>query len=348
MMKRTLALLLAVVLCMTLLLAGCGSSTPASSSSAPASGGSSEPAPETPKGWEPSKDIDWIVTSSPGGGSDIYTRMISDIMTTSNLVGKTFLVNNLTDGGGEVGRLKVSQTKKGDAADHTLLTFNSGDLMPMLKNTDNRIENFTPIAVMAVDKQLLFINAEKSKYADFKAVLDAIKAGTNVVMGGSKGDDVATYEALIKELGVTEKELSYITYDGTGDAITALLGGHVDVLISKPAAASEYVEAKKITPILALSNERYSGNLADAPTLSEVGDYNNVEVPVWRGVIGPKDMSPEAVAFWSETLKAVSESDKWKTDYLEKNKLISNYLTADEAKEFMTEFQTNYLASIGK
>ena len=299
----------------------------------------------------PSTEVNWIVTSKAGGGSDIYTRMISDIMTTEGWVTETFVVENITDGAGEVGRLQVATTKGGKDADHTLLTFNSGDLMPMCLNTDNRVENFTPIAIMAVDKQLLF-TGPGTKYATFADVLAAVQAGTKVVIGGSKGDDIATYEALIAELGVSEDVLSYITYDGTGDAIVACLGGHVDLVMSKPAAASQYVEAtnesEHLEPILALSNERYTGNLADAPTLSEVGDYNNVEVPIWRGVVGPKDMSPEAAAFWSELLGKVSESDKWKTDYLDKNKLISNYMNLEETKEFMTQYQADYLASIGK
>ena len=296
--------------------------------------------------FEPSGNIEWYITSSPGGGSDIYTRKIIEIISGNGWVTNTFLPTNLTDGGGEVGRMKVAMTQ-GRNADTTLLTFNSGDLMPMVMNTDNRIENFTPIAVMAVDKQLLF-KGEHTPYGSFQEVLDAIAAGTSVTIGGSKGDDIATYQALAAELGVSETQLPYITYDGTGDAITALLGGHVDLLISKPAAASEYVEAGSIQPILALANERYGGNLADAPTLSEVGDYNDVEVPVWRGVAAPGAMSEEAAIFWSNILKQVSESEQWKTEYLDKNMLISNYMDYQTAKEFMTTYQNDYLASIGK
>ena len=294
--------------------------------------------------WAPSGNVEWYITSSPGGGSDIYTRKIIEIIQANGWVTETFLPTNLTDGGGEVGRMKVSTTT-GKNADQTLLTFNSGDLMPMVQNTPNRIENFTPIAVMAVDKQLLF-KGEHTPYEDFQAVLDAVNGGTPVTIGGSKGDDIATYQALCEELGFDETQLPYITYDGTGDAITALLGGHVDLLISKPAAASEYVEAESIAPVLALSNERYGGKLADAPTLSEVGDYENVEVPVWRGVAAPGAMSEEAAAFWSDVLKQVSESDQWKEEYLDKNMLISNYMDYQEAKEFMTQYQEDYLATL--
>lgn len=326
-MKKTLTLILALILAISLL----------ASTAVFASAESS---------FKPNGNIEWFITSSPGGGSDIYTRKIIEIIHDSGWVTNTFLPTNKTDGGGEVGRMQVAMTQ-GNKANTTLLTFNSGDLMPMVQNTDNRIENFTPIAIMAVDKQLLF-KGEHTPYNTFEEALAAIKEGKSVTIGGSKGDDIAAYKALAAELGVSETQLPYITYDGTGDAITALLGGHVDLLISKPAAASAYVEAGSIQAILALSTERYGGKLADAPTLSEVGDYKDVEVPVWRGVAAPGAMSDEAAAFWSGILKQVAESEKWKTEYLEKNMLIGNYMDLATAQAYMAQYQADYLASIGK
>ena len=108
------------------------------------------------------------------------------------------------------------------------------------------------------------------------------------------------------------------------------------------------MEAGRIAAILALATERYTGNLADAPTLSEVGDYEDVEVPVWRGVVGPANMSEAAADYWSDMLKQVSESAQWKTDYLEKNLLISNYMDRETATQYMLDYQADYLASIGK
>lgn len=299
-------------------------------------------------GFVPSQNIEWIVTSSPGGGSDIYSRFIGDVMTKKNLVnGKTILVNNKTDGGGEVGRLQVSRTPAGKQADHTLLTFNSGDLMPMVQNTTNRLANFTPIALMAVDKQLLYIG-EKSKYKTFAEVIAAIKAGGNAVIAGSKGDDVATYNLLIKELGLSEMQLAFITNNATSDAITSILGGHVDLVMSKPAAADQYVQAGKLVPVLALSKSRFTGNLAAAPRLSELGAYKDVEYPVWRGVVGPKAMSPAAAKYWTDVFKAVSDSEEWAQNYIGKFKLQPNYMDMDEAAAFMADYQANFLKSIGK
>ena len=347
-MKKLMALTLALL--MTLSLAACGGKTeqPAASSN----NASTETA-----AFVPSKNITWICTSSAGGGSDIFSRKISDIMKNDNLVnGQTIVVSNETDGSGEVGRNKVATMKAGDA-DYTLLTFNSGDLMPMVKNTKNRSSNFRILAIMAVDKQLLFScpgSEAKTDYAkaggdqnDFAAAIEAAKNGTFVVIGGSKGDDITTYGKLLAEVGLTEQQMGYITYDSTSDAITAALGGNVDFVISKPAAASQYVESGDLSPVLALSTERFSGNLADAPTLSEIGDYEDVEVPVWRGVAAPAAMSDAAVAFWSDALGKVAATDSWHTDYLEKNQLIDEYKDTAAATEYVTAYEADYMAENG-
>lgn len=328
-MKKKIALMLTGVLALSMMFTGCGKKSGNE-------GGT----------FVPDDTINWIVTSNPGGGSDIYTRMISDIMTREDLAnGQTIIVSNKTDGNGEIGRNEVAMTK-GRKADYTLLTFNSGDLMPMVQNTKNRSSNFKIIAIMAVDKQLIFKGKDTS-YSDFAAAIKATENGKKVVIGGSKGDDIATYEALIEEIGVSKDHMTYITYDSTGEAITAGLGGHVDFVISKPAAATEYVEAGSLIPVLALSTERYTGNLADAPKLSEIGDYEDVEVPIWRGVAAPAEMSDEAVAFWSEALGKVSESETWKKDYLEKNKLISNYMDTTTATEYVTQYEKDFMEAEG-
>ena len=327
MKKKLMATVLAGVMAVSMLATGCGGSKDIKDGK-----------------FTPSKSIQWMCTSSAGGGSDIFTRKIGDIMTAENLVnGQTIVVTNKTDGAGEVGRNEVATMKNN--ADYQLLTFNSGDLMPMVQNTKNRAANFRILAIMAVDKQLLF-KGQGAKYDKFEDVIAAVQNGEKVVIGGSKGDDIATYQALVAELGVSEDNLTYITYDSTGDAITAALGGHVEYVISKPAAASEYVEAGSLVPILAFSTERYTGNLADAPTLSELG-YNDVEIPVWRGVAAPAAMSDEAAAFWGETLKTVSESDAWKTEYIEANKLIPNYMDTATATEYVTQYEADFMAENG-
>jgi len=331
-MKKTFKAI-AIVALVALVLTSCGGKSSGGSSSA------------SKKEFKPTKDVSWTCTSKPGGGSDIFTQQIKDALKNNGISDANIVVSYVTDGGGEVGRLTVATTNK-QKADHTLLTFNSGDLMPMCENTDNRVQNFTPLAIMAVDKQLLFVGKD-SKYNSFQEVIDAVKGGTKVVIAGSKGDDIETYRALIKELGFTEAQLAYITNDSTSGAITALLGGHVDLCLSKPAAASQYVEAGSMRPVLALSTQRYESEaLKDAPILSELG-YNDVEVPVWRGVVGPKEMSAEAAAYYVAAFEQVTKTESWQ-NYLDKYGLMGQFIGGDDAVKYMTDYQNDYLAKIGK
>ncbi len=290
-------------------------------------------------GWKPTRSVEFVVTSSPGGGSDLYTRTIADLMKKYNLVEQTVIVNNQVDGGGEVGRSRVALAKD----NHLLLAFMSGAIAGILQNTDLTMENFTPLAMMAGDKHLMFIG-EHSAYKTIQEAIDAAKAGIGIVVGGSKNDDVAVFDMFLAEIGVSPDVMTYIIYDSTSEAITGLLGGHIELCIGKPAATLQYVLAGRMTPVLAFSTERFDAPLDTAPILSELG-YRNVEFPLWRGVMGPGAMSPEAVAYWDGVFAEVAEAPEWKT-YMEKNMLTPMYMDAAAAKKYVTEFEKEVRALI--
>lgn len=304
-----------------------------------ANGSGESAAAATDGSWVPAKNIEWVVTSSPGGGSDIFTRMITDIIAKQKLVGQTILVNNQTDGGGEVGRLRVSQ-EKGDGL--LLLTFNSGDLTPMVKNTQNRIKNFRPIAVMAVDRHLL-LKGKKTKYTTFSDAIDAAKNGKKIIIGGSKGDDLNIYNLLRAELGLTEDQLTYIMHDATSDAITALLGGHIDYCVSKPASSDQYIKSGDATPVVAFALKRFGGSLAEVPLLSEIGPYKNIESPIWRGVVTSGKTPDHIVKYWSDVLYKASLTEEWQKNYIEKNLLTADFMPYDVATQYMQDYENNVL-----
>lgn len=283
-------------------------------------------------GWSPTRTVEFVVSSSPGGGSDIFTRTIADIMAKQGLVKQTIMVNNQTDGGGAVSRARVSAARD----DNMILAFMSGGIAGMLANTDLTMADFTPLGIMASDKQLLF-KGEHTKYKDMKEMIDAAKAGTKIIAGGSIDGDVAAFELFRDAIGLTPDEMVYIIYNSTSEAVTGMLGGHIELCIGKPAATMQYVKAGKMEPILALSKERFPAPFENVPLLSDLG-YENVEFPIWRGIVGPKAMSPEAVEYWSRVLGKVAETPEWQA-YLEKNALIPFYFTAKDAKPYMTEFE---------
>ena len=290
---------------------------------------------ESAEDWTPSRSVQWYCTSSPGGGSSIFTQTIIEIIKEEGLVDQEILINYKTDGGGAVGRREVSRKQSGG---HTLLTFNNGDLQPLVQIENGDLDDFTPLAVMATDGQVLLVRSD-SRFETAEDLISALEAGERVIMGGSKGDDVNLYNKIAEEVG---GDLEYLMSDSTGDALTQILGGSIEVVIAKPAASFQLVKSGELRPIMVATRDRLSGDF-DAPTLKELG--YNIELTVYRGIVGPKDMPAEAVEFWSDVFTKVAATSQWKEGYLDKFLLNGNHLPADEAVGYMQAFEDIYTAA---
>ena len=282
--------------------------------------------------WAPSRSVEWLVSWGPGGGSDIFVRSIADIITRENLSSASFSVINNTEGGGNVVRMRTANAT-GSIANHTLLSFVLGDMLGMLATTPLRMHNFRPLAIIAVDRHLLFV-PRGSPLTSFHDVVAAIERGERLTTAGTMGDDEVNYQLLLEEMNWTRSQFAFVRYGSTAEAITAALGHHLSTVISKPAAAAPFVESGDLIPIAALSPERFGGNLASAPTLSELG-FNNVYFPQWRGIIAPAAMSDEAAAYWVNVFKKVAETDAWRIGYLQRFMLDEATIFGNDAVEFL-------------
>ncbi|MBQ8090810.1 MAG: hypothetical protein IJ233_08725 [Pyramidobacter sp.] len=103
-------------------------------------------AAEAADGWRPDGEVKFVVCSSAGGGSDIYTRKMIDIINGEGIADTKFVVDYMTDGGGESGRQYVSKARRGD---RMLVAMEYGGFANMLLNTTFRIEDFRCVAVVA-------------------------------------------------------------------------------------------------------------------------------------------------------------------------------------------------------
>lgn len=312
-MKKLLSLLVAIVL--TFSLAACGKEE------------------ASQEAFVPTGDIEWVVTSSAGGGSSIFTQNIVDIINSYGFVDQTITINYQTDGGGAIGRKRVSEAKTNG---HTILTFNNGDLQPYVQTEGGDLDNLTPLAVMANDGQILLVHKDY-KYQTMEEIIDAINGGERIIVGGSKSDDEAIFDALKENV---TGDIAYLRSDSTAEALTQLLGKHVDIAIAKPAASFDYVASGELVPVVAAGGSRFGAPFDGAPTFKEMG--YDIEFEIYRGIVGPKDMTAEEVAFWSDVFKKVSETDEWKNNYISKFLLISNHKPADEAIDYMQAFEDMY------
>ncbi|MCI8417250.1 MAG: tripartite tricarboxylate transporter substrate binding protein [Lachnospiraceae bacterium] len=353
MKKKQIALLMTGVLTVATLLAGCGgkeaedpkepdnSSTEQTEAPAetPAEAETPEEAPaETGSAFTPENTVTFNVSSKAGGNSDLITRTLTDICTKEGLVDVTFVVNNNTDGSGNIVRIETNESSD---PDHTLLCFSSGDMQSLLdSDIGMTVKDFSPIATVAADKQLIFAKTG-GKYDSFEKVLAAVEGGTKVNVGGTKSNEMTVFNMFAEEIEKTDM-FNYMMYDSSNESITALLGDHIDLAMGSPAAAISYVESGDIVPIVALSDERFIAPLDGAPTMTELG-YDVVQSPMWRGVLAPGSMSEEAQQFWNETFKKVTESEAWQ-EYLNKYLLSPYYNDLETSREIMLQSQEDYLA----
>ncbi len=286
----------------------------------------------------PTKEITFIVPSSAGGGSDLNARTIATIAQKYNFSPRSFMIVNQGGGSGAVGFTNTF-AKKGD--DHTLMVLHSGQAMgSYVNNWQVKTEDLTYIGVVALDN--LFLGVLKS--SPYRTLEELVKASQakpeEIAVGGAQrgNSDHLCFELFNKE---TKAQASYVSFNGSGDVMAALLGGHVDVGIFNPIEFIGQVQAGDVIPIVSFSEKRVGGLFKDVPTFTELG-YPNIVVSENRAIAGPPGMSREAVLFYAGVLKKVTETPEWKKDYIEKNYLDPIYLDADQTKDYYTKLIVGY------
>ncbi len=306
---KTKILSVALISVLALSLAGCGGKTASSS------GGSS--APEAAKSNYPQKPITIVAPSGAGGGLDMAARMIAKVGDKTKLISQPIQVENKPGGGQVTGTAEF--VTKNSKDDYTLLLPSTPLVMNYVKKEGNSpvgYTDLTPLAMLQIDYGVIAVSPD-SKYKDLKSLLEAIKADPSkiTVAGGSAPGALDHLNIILpaKIAGIDPKSMKYTAYDGGGAAVTALLGGHADVLSSDVSSISQYVKAGKVKVIGVSSPVRLKGEVSkDFPTYKELG--YNTELANWRGVFGGKNMSADAKKYWEETLKKLTSTPEFQQE----------------------------------
>jgi putative tricarboxylic transport membrane protein len=319
-------------------LTACGSG--GGSSSGAGQGGDQAASNQKASGY-PEKALTLVAPSGAGGGWDMTARTIAKVLTETKTIDKAITVENKPGGGGAVFMAEYA-TK--DVKDNYKLFVNSPPiLINHLKKEGNSPYGFqdtTPLAQLTKDFGAIAVAAD-SKYNDLKSLLDDLKADPSkfTVAGGSAPGSMDHLVSILPafKYGIDPKQVKYVSYDGGGEAITALLGGNADVLGTDASSLDQYVKAGKIKVLAVAAPERLGGSLKDVPTMKEQGI--DAEFLIWRGIFGPKEMSADAKKFWDDALKQLVETDQWKAE-MTANNWQTDYKNSDDFKAFLTEQET--------
>jgi putative tricarboxylic transport membrane protein len=288
----------------------CGG-TPAASPKASASQTIAASAAPT---WMPSRAVELVVQAAAGGGSDIFARKISDILTKDKLISQPISVVNKAGGSGAVAYNYVLQ-KKGDP--HYLATVTLSYLTtPLQEKPGYTYTDFSNLVTLAVDDFIAVVKAE-SPYQSLGDLITAAKAKPKEIkVGGTQvGSSDSIIPALIEQAAGVQ--FNYITFASGALANAALLGGTVDWVASNPSEAKALIDGKKLRAVAAFSSDPLKGY-----ETVKTAKAQGVDV-VWeqfRGVIAPGGLTPEQKAYWTKALLDVTKNAEW-SKYLEENSL---------------------------
>ena len=287
------------------------------------------------QGWSPQKNVEIVVGSAPGGSNDKTGRTVEKILVEKRMLPVTLTVNNKPGGGGNISLTYVSQ-KVGDAhylavATPSLLTNHITGSSP-LNYTD-----FTAIASLFNDYIVFAVNAESSIKTGRDLIERLKKDPRSLSVGfattlGSHNHIGAGL--LMKAIGGEAKNLKAVAFKGSAEAITALLGGHIDLVTTAAGNVDGHVAAGKLRIVGIASAQRFPGALAVVPTWKEQGI--NIVFGGWRSIVGPRGMSAAQSAYWEGALRKVVETPEWKAD-LAKNFWSDDFVTGDQFRKDMAD-----------
>lgn len=300
--------------------------------------------PASAEGWKPQKPVEMVIMAGTGGGADRLARLFQSIIQKENLSNMPILPIN-KGGGSGAEALRYLKDKEGDA--HTIMaTLNSYYTTPLRTDIGVDIEEYTPIARMALDTFVLWVNADSDiqNLDDYVAAVKA--AGGEWKMGGTGtgAEDSLVTAMLEKEFGIKH---TYVPFKGGGTVAKNLVGGHIDSTVNNPSEQMGFYNAGKSRPIAAFTAERIAA-FPDVPTMGELG--HDLVYTMQRSFVAPKDMPAEAVAYYTDMFSKLNESEEWQT-YTSEKALMPDFLTGDDLQAYFLqerELHSNILTTMGE
>ena len=289
--------------------------------------------PVAAQGFKPTKPIEFVTHTGPGGGGDVLARAIAAAMEKEKLMPVRMQVVNKTGGGGHTAMSYLVE-KKGET--HTIAVFTGlWFTNPIMRAEANiTLKDLTPLVRLVLEPAMLAVKND-APYKTLKDFIDAAKQNPGQLKqsGGSLGSrDWIVRQLLMKNTGTT---WAFISFPGGGERIAALLGGHVNIMLIEPQEAGEHIRAGNMRVVAAISEQRLAA-FPNAPTLKEAGfDVPNVPQP--RGIIAPPGIPTEAVAYWEDLFAKFVKTPSWRK-ILEDSLFDDGFQRSAELNTFIDQY----------
>lgn len=289
--------------------------------------------------WTPQRNIEIVVGSAPGGSNDKTARTVEQILIANKMLPTSVTVVNRPGGGSTIAFNHVMQ-RVGDP--HVLLIGTPSLLTNHITGLSKQHHNdFTPIASLLNDYIVFAVNAEspiktgKDLIGKLKQDPKSVAVGFATTLGSH--NHIAA-GLLMKAIGGNARDLKAVAYKGSAEAVTNLMGAHIDLVTTAAGNVAAHVASGRLRVVGIAANQRFAGSLATIPTWKEQGV--NVVFGGWRAIMAPKGLTAAQSAYWEGIMRKVTESAEWKAD-LEKNFWANDFIPG---AQFKTELDKDYAA----
>lgn len=286
--------------------------------------------------WSPPREVEYIVPAGPGAALDTAARKLMSELTSAKLLDKPVVITNRPGASGEIA-IQQLEGHKGDG--QWLTTFTTGmlSMRAMHAGSGSYYTNLTPIAVLFQEAVVVAVRADSPLHsaADLVAKLKKDPTSLSIGIATTLGNHIHLGLALpLKTAGVDISRLVVAPFKSSMESMTALLGGHLDVVAATTPNVIALARAGEIRILAVATDKRLSGALSNVPTWKEQGvDASFTSV---QGVMGPPGMTPEQVRFWEQALSRVANSAQWKS-FLASQNWRPSFMTQAQMQSYLAK-----------
>lgn len=273
-----------------------------------------------------------MVPNSPGGGYDLTARTAVKVMEDTDITGR-IEVFNVIGAGGTVAMARLMNEKGND---DLMMMMGLGVVGAVYTNGSSaRASDAMALAKMVEEQEGILVPGD-SPFRTIGELVAAWKADpAKVTIGGGSspgGPDHLFPMETARAVGVDPRKVNYITYDGGGDLLTALLGRKIASGTTGLGEFVDQIEAGQVRVLAVSGAKRVEG--IDAPTLSEAGI--DLTFTNWRGILAPPGISGEARDAMVRALTDLHATQQWR-DALAKNGWSDAFSTGEDFEQFLRD-----------
>lgn len=289
----------------------------------------------------PSRPIELVSPTGAGGGSDLVSRMVADIVTKEKLLPQQIYVQNRAGGGGAVGLTYVAG-KRGDPYVFTQSAITVVSV-PLRTGLDVGLDKFTPLGAIGLDVNSLAV-AEGSPYRTLKELLDAARAKPKTISVGITFPGGSAHGMMHRLQKLAGVQFNLVSFKSGTESVTAVMGGHIQATAENLGEVMPHVESKKLRLLGVPAINRVAG-LPNVATMKEQG--YDVQAGGLRGFVAPAAIPNDAAKVLENMLARVHKSPLWR-DYMARNMYEDVYMNAEELGKYLVSQQAEMAAFLGE